>query len=347
MPALTAWRCGDALDPYGRRSNMRGMTRLLGDIGGTNARFALQRPGFAPGGVTYLRTADHPSLEAAIQAFLAPLAPRDRPQSAALAVAAPILGDAVGLVNGPWSFSIAGLRARFGFEALAVLNDFEALAHALPGLGPSDVVAVGDGVARTGAPRIVLGPGTGLGLGSLVFAPGGPVVTATEAGHVTLAATDDTEARILGVLRRRFGHVSAERVLSGSGLVNLYQAMAEIAGVDPLPLGPDVITARSQSGEDPLCRETVATFFRFLGTFASNAALIASAQGGVYIAGGIILRCLPEFLASDFRARFIAKGRYRAYLNAMPTVVVIRSDPAFLGLSRFLDGHKDVIGSGP
>ena len=321
--------------------------RLLGDIGGTHARFALERPGLGLGDVAHLRTKDHPSLEAAILAFLAPVLDADRPRCAALAVAAPILGDRVALVNGPWSFSIAELRARFGLDQVAVLNDFEALAYSLPGLAAADVVPIGEGRAQPGAPRIVLGPGTGLGLGILVHTSSGPVAIATEAGHASLAAADDAEAEILAVLRRRFGHASAERALSGAGLVNLRAAVAEIAGATVEPLTPEEITARARAGTDPLCAQALAAFLGLLGGFAGNAALMTGARGGVYIAGGIVGQIMAELMASHFRARFIAKGRYRAYLDAIPTLVIRRPDPAFLGLSLYLDQHSPISGSAP
>ncbi|MFO1189064.1 MAG: glucokinase [Alphaproteobacteria bacterium] len=311
--------------------------RLLGDIGGTNARFALQHPGRAVGQIAYLRTGDHLSIEAAIDAFLASAAIFGRPRSMALAIAAPVVGDQVSMVNGPWSFSIAALGARLGLDRIAVLNDFEALAHALPALTADDVVPVGGGVVQAGAPRIVLGPGTGLGLGLYVPTPLGGTAIATEAGHATLAAADDVDARLIAVLGRRFGHASAERALSGAGLANLHQAVAEIAGVSAAPLAPEAITMRARDGSDPLCTETVARFFGLLGSHAGNAALMTGACGGVYVAGGIVGRLIPELLASRFRERFVDKGRYRDYLGAIPTVVIVRPDPAFLGLSRYLD----------
>ncbi len=324
--------------------------RLLGDIGGTNARFALQYPGRAVGDVTYLRTADHPSLAAAIGVFLESVKPKERPRILALAVAAPIDGDQVSMVNNPWSFSIDALRVGLALEQVLVLNDFEALAYALPALKAADVVAIGEGVARPGAPQIVLGPGTGMGMGVLVHTPFGPQAVATEAGHATLAAADDGEAEILARLRRRFTHVSAERVLSGAGLVNLYEALAAIAGVTPEPRTPEEITERARRGTDPLCMEALATFLSFLGTYAGNAALMTGARGGVSIAGGIVGRILPEILASRFRARFVAKGRYRTYLGAIRTVVIVRPDPTFLGLSVHLDQRARtaaVTGSAP
>jgi len=330
--------------------------RLLGDIGGTNARFALQQPGREPGPVSYMRTADYPSLAAAITHFLqsTPVLQstpaRHRPQHLGLAIAAPVEDDRVSMVNNSWSFSIAALRARLGFNRAIVLNDFEALAHALPGLGPADLSPIGGGQARPGAPRIVLGPGTGMGMAILVDTPSGPQAIATEAGHATLAAADDSEAEILAILRGRFGHVSAERAISGAGLVNLYEAAATAAGSAPAVLSPTDVTARARQGTDPHATRALAMFLSFLGTYAGNAALMAGARGGVYIGGGIVRRILPALAASAFRARFIAKGRYRSYLDAIPTAAIIRPDPTFLGLAAYLDRldpSAAVTGSGP
>ena len=205
-----------------------GKLGLLGDIGATNARFAtasFRRSMTAPKSCS---VASFPALADAIEAYLTEER-GVRPTHAALAVAAPILGDAVSMINLPWSFSVAALRAQLGLEGLSVLNDFVANALAIPHLAPSDVAKLGGGEPAEGASIGVLGPGSGLGVSGLVRSEGVEAAVEGEGGHVTLAPANDRESAVLDRLRARFGHVSAERALSGPGLVNLYQALCELS----------------------------------------------------------------------------------------------------------------------
>ncbi|MGB8274996.1 MAG: glucokinase [Alphaproteobacteria bacterium] len=316
------------------RSRNRGRLRLVADLGATNARFALQHGHRPPFRVAVLAVRDFPGPAAAIRHYLdrhaAPFAPRE----GRLAVAAPVDGDRVDFINHPWSFKVSALKRAFGFRRLAVVNDFEAVAGAVPFLHRRDLFKVGGGRPRAGAPKIVLGPGTGLGLGALAFTAQGWQTVATEGGHVTMAAANVREAEVLAALGRRFGHVSAERVLSGPGLVNLFSAIAELAGVAPPRATPEGIMRRALARESEFCREAADLFFSMLGTFASNAALTFGARGGVYIAGGILPEARASLAASRFRNRFESKGRYASYLAAIPTYVVTRPVPAFLGLAH-------------
>jgi glucokinase len=311
--------------------------RLLADIGGTHARFALQRPGCPPGRVAVFATREHAGPSAAIRTYLDRTAPAEPPRAAALALAAPVLGDRIRLTNRAWSFSVAELRERLGLERIAVVNDFAAVALAAPRLGLSDRRKLGRGRATRGSPLAVLGPGTGLGVSALVPAAPGARVLATEGGHATMAAADEREADILRVLRRRYDHVSAERVLSGPGLVNLYEAIAKLRDVRPARLSPAAISQRALSRRCPVCREAVETFSAMLGSMAGDLALTYGAHGGVFIAGGVVLKLGRAFSAARFRRRFEEKGRFREYLAAIPTYVVTHPRPAFLGLAALLD----------
>jgi glucokinase len=305
------------------------MTDLVADIGGTNARFAL----LENGAVTRQRTyhgRDFPAFEGALAAFLA--AEGARPEAAALAVASPVTGDEIVFTNSPWSFRVSALRDRFGFARLRVVNDFEANALAIPLLGPAELVQVGDGAAVPGAPAAILGPGSGLGVAGLVRGPAGWIAVPGEGGHATMPAFEEREAAVLAKLRVRFGHVSAERVLSGPGLVNLHAAIAELEGAPPgTALPPEIVEAR-----DPISLATVDMFCAMLGTLAGNVALTFGARGGVYVAGGIVPKLGERFLQSAFRERFVAKGRFRDYLATIPTFVVIHPVPAFVGLAGLL-----------
>ena len=309
---------------------------LVGDIGATNARFALIGENLAATRLRVYACDDFPGIGEAIAAYLT--AEAVRPREAALAVASPVTGDRITLTNHPWSFSIEDLRRRLELERLLVVNDFTANALAVPHLGADERVKIGGGSAAPRAPIAVLGPGTGLGASGLVPAERGWLALSGEGGHATLPPADDRESAVLERMRRRFFHVSAERVLSGPGLVNLYQTLAELDGVPALPYTAAQIADRQIGEGEPLCRAALDLFCAMLGTVASNLALTLGARGGVFIAGGIVPRLGPVFAESRFRARFEDKGRFAAYLAAIPTYVVIHPIPAFLGLAALLAG---------
>lgn len=315
--------------------------RLLGDVGGTNARWAWQAaPGQPLSHVSTLAAREHRSVGPCIEAYLQQHA-LPRPRDVAFGIATAVTGDTVSMTNHPWSFSISDLRASLGAQRVRVLNDFEALAHAVPALPPSDLQAVGGGTAVPGAALAVIGPGTGLGVSGLVSdGLGGWRVIAGEGGHVTLAACNARESSLLAVLRERFGHVSAERALSGPGLVNLYEAVCLLDGETPAALQPAEVLVRSRPGaaeHDVQCEEAVKTFAALLGTVAGNLALTLGARGGVFIGGGIVPRLGERFAALPFRSRFDDKGRFRAYVEAVPVWVITAPAPALLGAARALD----------
>lgn len=306
--------------------------RLIGDIGGTHSRLALAGAGISK--VKVYDNAGFPGLDAVIEDYLRGLDAAERPASAALAVASPVGGDQVRLTNLGWGFSIKDYRRRFGFNALHVLNDFAAAALAIPALGNDDVVAVGGGEAVPGRPVGIIGPGTGLGVAALVPSGDTWIPVAGEGGHVTLPPATDEEDRIITTLRRRRGHVSAERLLSGSGLALLYQVLA---GAEAGLPAPEAITRLALSGEDPLAVRALDHFLAMLGTVAGNLALTLGAQGGIYLAGGILPKLAARLQDSLFRQRFADKGRYRGYLEAIPTLLITRDNPALLGLKRYLE----------
>jgi glucokinase len=311
-------------------------TRLIGDIGGTHARFALVGATPRPERVRVLACDDYPSLGAAIAAYVAAEAPQPAPREAALAVASAVTGDTVTMTNHPWSFSIAALQRDLGLARLVVVNDFAANALAVPHLRPDERTTIGGGAAVSEAPIAVMGPGTGLGMSALVPSRAGWVAIAGEGGHATIPAADARESEVLAHMRGRFGHVSAERVLSGPGLVNLYQTLAEIAGAPAEDFTAAQIADAEIGKSETLCREAVAMFCAMLGTVAGNLALTLGARGGLYIAGGIVPRLGARFAASGFRRRFEDKGRFRTYLAAIPCYVVTHPVPAFLGLAARL-----------
>ena len=311
-------------------------TWLVGDIGGTNARFGLVSP---DGDVLHSRVladTDYPGIAEAIDAYLADRGGLPRPRRGAIAIASPVTGDEVRMTNHPWTFSISGLRARQRFHQLLVINDFTAQALALPHLKDGDRLVIGGGSAQPGFPIGVLGPGSGLGVSGLVPSGKKWVPLAGEGGHATMPPYTDRESAALGAMRRHFDHVSAERVLSGPGLVNLYNALAEVDGVPARQYTAAQITDAATGEDDALCRETTEMFCAMLGTVAGNLALTLGAKGGVYIGGGIVPRLGERFAVSQFRERFAAKGRFRDYLAAIPTFVVTHPLPAFLGCAAAL-----------
>lgn len=322
--------------------------RLVGDIGGTNARFALiLHPGGALAHERILAAADYPSLRAAIDAYLA-AADTPRPRWAAIGIATPVTGDDVRMTNHHWSFSITTLRASLGLDRLEVLNDFTALALAVPALPADALEQVGGRAPVAGTPIAVIGAGTGLGVSGLIPGPHGYTPLAAEGGHTTLAAANDREAAIIAAIRDDLGgHVSAERLVSGPGLSLLYTALARLAGTPPAPLTPSQVTECGLSGACPLCREALDVFCAMLGTVASDVVLTLGARGGVYIGGGIVPRLGDYFRKSPFRARFEAKGRFSTYLRAVPVYVIHAPTPALLGAALALDAPAAPVTSAP
>ena len=314
--------------------------RLLGDVGGTNARFAWQAAeGAALCDSVTLPCAAFPTLADALRAYLQQVG-RPAPPWCAIGIATPVTGDAVRMTNHHWAFSVTALQAELGFERLVVINDFTALALALPDLGAQQLRQLGGTAAVPGAAKALIGPGTGLGGSGLL--PAGPagrwLALQGEGGHVSLAAGTAREAAVLDVLRQKLGHVSAERAVSGLGLTALHAALRELDGLAAVePLAPSEITALAVDGGNPQCVETLDLFCAFLGSVAGNLALTLGARGGVYIGGGIVPRLGATFEASRFRACFEAKGRFRSYLEPIPVYVIHTAvSPALLGAARAL-----------
>lgn len=313
-------------------------TWLVGDVGATNARFGLVSPEREVLDTRTLAVADHPTIVDAITAYLGERGVLPTPRQGAIAIASAITGDHVAMTNHPWSFSISALKSQLGLDRLEVINDFTALALALPHLMPEHRLQVGGGAPAAAAPLGVLGPGSGLGVSGLIPAGTGWIALAGEGGHATMAPATDRESAVLDRMRRHFDHVSAERVLSGPGLVNLYNTLAALDGVPSRGYTAAQITDPETGADDPLCAEATALFCAMLGTIAGNLALTLGARGGMYIGGGIVPRLGQRFAESPFRVRFEAMGRFGQYLAAIPTYVVTHPLPAFLGCAAVLAG---------
>ncbi len=308
---------------------------LVADIGGTNVRFGITTADGDVRGITTYRCADYPSLTAAARAYL-DAAGEPPPSQAALAVAGPVQGDTIRMTNHLWTFSTADVRRELELDRLEVLNDFAALALAVPALAGEDLTVIRSGTAVGSAPCAVLGPGTGLGVAALL--PDGDSWTAltTEGGHRDLAAQNEREWQIVRHLSQRFEHVSVERVLSGPGLVNLYEAISRLSDEEPQSLTPAAVVAGARERSSPACVEAAKLFSGWLGAVASDLVLTLGAFGGVYLGGGILPKMGGVFDVDFFCERFLAKGRFREYLRPIPVAVIVRPYATLLGAARAL-----------
>jgi glucokinase len=321
------------------RANTSIKAAVVGDIGGTNARFARIATDGSLDQIKTLRSADYPGPTEALQAYLADTQ-GPAPVEAAIGIANPLDGDRVQMTNHSWNFSIEAMRQQLGLERLQFLNDFTALALSLPHLGDADRQQIGGGTAHLGSAIGVIGPGTGLGVSGLLPAGRGYAPIEGEGGHVTLAGQNDEELAVIAALAKVFPHVSAERVLSGAGLENLHRALAQVRGVKSEAFDAAHITAHATQGSNSLCVDTVNLFCALLGTQAANLALTLGARGGIYIGGGIVPRLGEFFARSPFRQRFEDKGRFSNYLSSIPTWIIIAPYPALLGAAAFLRAHR-------
>ncbi|MFZ5780577.1 MAG: glucokinase [Pseudomonadota bacterium] len=311
------------------------MSALLADIGGTHARF-----GLLVGGVVALvdsrPVGEYGSAVDAALNFIEQHAAGERVTHAVLAAAGPVEDGRAKMTNARWVLDADELKRACGFDGALIVNDLEALAWAVPRLGADDVAWIGGGNALPGKPVALVAPGTGLGMACYLPGSDGPRVLSSEGGHATLPASDESEAVVIAALRQEFGHVSAERALSGSGLVNLYRAVAG-QGIAGGEMAPAEVTRLALDG-DPVARKALDAFCDFLGSVAGNTALTFEARGGVLVGGGVVGNFLDHLKASRFRQRFEDKGRFQRYLSAVPTGVIVRDDPAFLGLQVLAEG---------
>jgi glucokinase len=307
--------------------------RLLADIGGTNARFGLY-DGAQIRDERQVHCADFASIDLAIAHYLNSIGEQRAVQEAALAIAAPLSGDEIKMTNNHWHFSVSGLRQQLHWRRLLVLNDFTALAMAIRYLPEHELTQVGGAKHASEAPIALLGAGTGLGVSGLVYSGEHWLPLQGEGGHVSLAPGNDREAAVLKQLWRQFDHVSAERVLSGPGLVNLYTAICAVDQVAVALDDPAEITQRALKHLDQQCVETLQMFCGLLGSVAGNLVLTLGATNAVYVGGGIVPRLGDYFVQSSFRRRFEGKGRYVEYLRAVPVYVINSAQPALLGLAQ-------------
>lgn len=315
---------------------------LVADIGGTNARFGLvAAPRREPERVRVLRCGLYPSLVSALAAYLHEVG--ERPRVACVAVAGPVAGDRFRLTNGHWDFSVFESKQALGLDHLELINDFTALAMALPKLPTTAFRPIGTARRERGKTVAVIGPGTGLGVAGLVPSARRWIPIPGEGGHVTIPVETDLEAQVARVLRSAHAALCAETVLSGPGLVRLYRTLCIVHGRRPDPLSPEQVCELGRQDEEDTCTETLRVFCALLGSFAGNVALTLGARGGVVLGGGI-LPALADVLAnSDFRRRFEGKPTMAPYLSAIATELIVAPTPALLGASAWLAQHRGAL----
>ena len=321
--------------------------RLIADIGSTYARFVLET---APGvfsAAASLRCADHADFQAAVRAYQGSLPAGQRAAHAAVAIASPVVGDRVRMTNYHWEFSIEQARQQLGLDTLLVVNDFTALAMALPRLAAKDLRQIGSGQAVNKSVIGLLGAGTGLGVSGLIPAGDSWVSLGSEGGHASFSPRDERELAVLRFAWRQFEHVSFERLLSGAGLALMYQALAERAGLQADALAAPEITRRALANSDAVCSETLQVFCAVLGTAAANLAVTLGASGGIFVGGAIVPRLGQHFDRSPFRARFEDKGRFSRFVAAIPTFVITEQQSTFTGTSAILDSQLRALKTAP
>ena len=316
---------------------MADRTLLIADIGGTNARLALantEQPGFSD--EVTLQCADFESAEAAIRDFLE-IVGAPMPEVICLAAAGPIVDQRVRFTNNPWSIAAEELAADFSTASVRLLNDFEAIAYSVPFLTAEDCLSIdlpeADPLPEDDFMIGILGPGTGLGAVGLRKYDGQLLPLASEASHAGFAPETQVQLNVLSILRERFARVSAERLVSGPGLENIYWALTRIHGDRRPQLSAAEIFARAKANSESRSSEAVHLFFEVLGQVAGDLALTLGADNGIYIAGGIAKR-YPELLAnSGFRSGFESKGRHRSIMERIPTQLIMHPQPGLLGAS--------------
>lgn len=311
------------------------MTWLIADIGATSSRCGIYSVAKnSTANIHVYRNEDFANLETLLAGYLGCVP--EKPHNCALAIAAPLDGDKVQMTNRDWSFSGASIAQNLDFDEIEMLNDFHALAYALPKLSDGDRREIGHSTAYRSGNIAVLGPGSGLGMSAWIDNDGSMSVMRGEGGHISIAGRNDAEDTIVKQLRDRIGDCFAERILSGPGLLALHEAMHSTQLT-----APEEIT---NNADDLQCAATLQQFFRFLGSAAADLALISGAYGGVYIAGGIVPACIEEICASDFRSRFEDKSRYTDYMRAIPTWVITAKEPGLIGLAAYLERRNLVRG---
>jgi glucokinase len=307
--------------------------RLVGDIGGTNARFAIAEPGRHPNNARKLPIAQYTGIAEAVEYYLS----GQTVEEAVLAVAGPVLGDEVTFTNSAWRFSIEDVRQRLGLRRLIVINDLVAQALSVTALPAHEIGSLKSGMRDPKQPALVIAPGTGLGVAFLLNNAGTFVGIASEAGHATFAPMDGVQGQILSHLQGRYGHVSVERLLSGPGLLAIATTLAKIKKQVIDLRDPRDVSARAVADQCPICLEAIRIFSSILGSTAGNLALTLLAGGGIFITGGLCRSLQPLWDMEALTEAFVAKGRLRSYLEGIPIDQILRPHAGLLGAAVYVE----------
>lgn len=313
--------------------------RLLADIGGTNARFAIEISRGVIENIEVLACNDFDNIYDALRAYLKNI--DLRPHNAALAIAHPVNSDFIKMTNNHWAFSIQTLKKELNFKSLIAINDFTAQAYGITRLKESELVQIRGKKSVQDSTKVIFGPGTGLGVSAIVPCNNDFAVMTTLGGHVNFSPFDDLESSIWEYARNKLGHISSEHFLSGSGIRLIYEALANIEGKKDEGYVQRDITNKALLNECSLCKLTLDVFCSMLGVMASNLALTFGALGGIYICGGIIPRFIQYFKNSSFNARFISKSKVDFYLLEIPVYVVLSKYNGIYGASLAFDREFD------
>lgn len=312
--------------------------RLVGDVGGTNARFALLNEQHLPVQAKTYAASQYDSMADALRQYFEDLS-IEPPQAASIAVATRVMDDKIEFTNNEkWSFSIKGLSDELEMHGLQIINDFTALALSVPYISEDHIKQIGQGEARPNEPIGLVGPGTGFGVSGLIpmKEPGEWYALNSEGGHCSASAFTQRELEVLAVFTEWFGHVSFERFLSGPGLVNIFNALRQLDGLAKIDCKPSDVSRKGLDESDDHCIEALHLFCGLLGSFAGDLSLTLGSSGGIYIGGGIVPRLGDFFEKSSFRSRFEAKGRVSDELVSVPTFVIHDPFPGLLGAGRML-----------
>jgi glucokinase len=314
---------------------------LIGDIGGTNARFALLVDAYAePRQLPPIKTGGFETIEEAMQKSILDKT-SVQPRSAILAVAGPIQGDEIPLTNAGWIIRPKDMLTSLGLEDVLVINDFEAQALAVAAPADDDIAQIGSGSVVPRSSRVVLGPGTGLGVAGLVFAQNTWIPVPGEGGHVDIGPSTERDFQVWPFLEPIEGRMAREQILCGRGIMNLYRAVCAADGLEPVLKDQAEVTTAALSGENPAAVETISLFSTYLGRVAGDMALIFMARGGVFLAGGISQKILPALMKPEFRAAFEDKAPHSALMRTIPTFAVIHPMAALSGLAAFAQRPSD------
>jgi len=315
---------------------MNNTINLIADIGGTNLRIGTTSPEGSIDNLKLYQCGSFSGLSEIVQDYLTGFDTSSVKINACFAIACPVDNDLISMTNLPWEFSKKELQQTLNLSTMYFINDYTAIAHAVPALNDSQKIQIGTGDVVEHKPISICGPGTGLGVANVVYSNGQWISLGGEGGHVDFAPVDETETEIFNFLSKKYNHVSYEQLLSGLGIEQIYQALMSIKGLEPEALEAKDITARAVNNDCDVCKESVDKFCEILGSFAGNLSLTLASFGGVYIAGGIVPRFIEYVQNSNFRSRFEAKGRFESFNQSIPTFVITEPQPGLIGASAYL-----------